>query len=709
MHQPPYWVGDEAPILPWVRLHAIKAYYDMAWIAERFPKVHGVFNFSGALLQQLQMLADGKVRDQWYRLSSKPAELLDLDERAFILEHFFSLSWARLVEPHSRYAELLLKRGRGNKKVPAKLAATFDVNELRDLQCLFNLSWFGFAARETLPEIGELLAQGRLFSESQKARILELQLQVCERILPLYKKLAERGQSELTTTPMNHPILPLLCDTNVAIGLEVDRSMPPRFAWPSDAVRQVHRALDVFERAFGRRPRGMWPAEGAVSDESIGLIASAGLQWIATDEHILLRSPGGEGPRNDVVYRPYTIQSTGGPLNILFRDTEISDLIGFQYRDNPPREAAADLISRIEGAGGRALRARPADRLVTIVLDGENPWEYYPNDGRDFLEALYSQLSVHASVKTVLPSLYLAGSPPARRLERIHPGSWIEADFHIWIGHPAKNQAWKLLGQVRELVQAKLHGGEQDAAVVERVMESLDRAEASDWFWWYGPNFTSDQDSIFDLLFRSNLQRACNLLHIDPPAELASAIESTAGDELHGDFTAPGAFITPRIDGECANYFDWLEAGKYRPTGGQSSMFRAQGLFTDVQFGRDLEHLYLRFDRNPERRVDFELRLKVACGDQVLDVAYSSEHPIDLLLKLSNASSEPAVARHGSASLRRSLVLAIPLAMFDDSKGRLVTWSARVLSQGLEVSRLPSSGSLVVPGLEQTRQQNWFI
>ncbi len=589
MHQPSYRDPHNGQLaLPWVRLHATRAYYDMAWLLDRHPGVRATINLVPILVEQLRAYVDGE-RDRYWQLSKKPARLLTTAERAFVLRHFFSVPVDTDIRPRARYWRLHERQRDGHRD-----PADFSDDDLRDLQVLFNLAWFGYAARAEHPLIDQLEHKGRGYTEDDKRKLLDLQIAVLRTVLPLYRRLAARGQIELTTTPYHHPILPLIIDSDAAARCQPNQPRPPRFAWPDDAEQHVRRAIDAHTRTFGAAPRGIWPAEGAVSPEAAALLTARGARWIATDEAQLAQSLPRDRRRPGDTWRPWRYQPEGAkPLDLVFRDRTLSDLIGFTYAKNPAPIAVDDFIARLETIRDRApLDDEPL--LVTVALDGENPWEHYPHSGRAFLEALYAALDRHDDIRTVRIGDHLEAHPPRNLLDDLHSGSWIGGDYHIWIGGAVENTAWRVLGEARAWFQQ--HRESADPTAAAAAHEHLLQAESSDWFWWYGDHFHSNNDEDFDHLFRAHLRRVYALLGADPPSVLDRSLYPGRAARAT---TPPKALISPRLDTAASTYFDWAGAGDLDLAGPAGSMYQAHR-FGRLRYGFDLDHLYLRLEPLPD-------------------------------------------------------------------------------------------------------------
>lgn len=596
MHQPAYddpTVGE--PILPWARLHATGAYFDLAWLHARHPAMRSTVNFVPVLLDQLEACAGGR-RDRFWHLSRKPARDLTRSERAFLLEHFFSVHHEQGVRARPRYWSLYNRRGAG--------VDAFSDADLRDLQALFNLAWFGAAARIEYPLLAAMEQKGQGFREDEKRKILDIQIATVRRVLDLYRALAAEGRVELTCTPYNHPILPLLIDSDHLARALPDAPRPPRFAYPEDAQTQVVRGRARHAEVFGRPAVGMWPAEGAVSPEACAVLAAAGAEWFATDEAQLFAALPPDTPRA-ALYHPYRLETAAGPLAAVFRDRSLSDLIGFTYAQNPTEVAVADLVARLKSIG----RNTPADpALVVIALDGENPWEAYPGHGAPFLTALFAAIATDPDLEAVTVRAHLAAHPPTRTLSSIGSGSWINGDYGIWIGKPVENAAWRMLGEARRAAEAA--PPEARAAALEHLYV----AEGSDWFWWYGEPFQSDQDAEFDRLFRHRLSAAWAALGQVPPAELERPLALGRERLVH---TAPRQLLSPRFAPGPSTFYEWVGAGRIGLLEG-GAMHHVHPVLAALRYGFDLERLYLRLE--PAEGGLVPERFEIGIGDQVVRV-----------------------------------------------------------------------------------------
>jgi alpha-amylase/alpha-mannosidase (GH57 family) len=604
MHQPFYQdlvTGEH--ILPWVRLHALKDYFGMVALLREFPNVRVTFNLVPSMLVQIEAYAKDEARDRHLEVGLKDAALLTDDERAFCLEQFFHAHRPRMIDPYPRYAALLDKRSAHGGVSAHAQAAQFSVEEFRDLQVWHKLAWIDPFYLDGDERVRALIAKGRHFSEEDKRVLRQVELELLRRVVPEYRQAAERGQVELSTTPFYHPILPLLCDTDIYLRTHPHSRMPrDRFRHPEDAAEQLARAVALHERLFGARPNGLWPSEGSVSDAMVPLVAGAGFQWMATDEEILARSTGrvfsrdasGHVQEPAALYRPYVVGREGQSVACGFRDHAMSDLVGFTYASWSPDHAAASFVDRLAEAGARYSAATGGEEAtVFVILDGENAWEHYEGQGRPFLRALYGRLAAHPEIRTV--TMAEACAPAAQRLESVHPGSWINGDFYIWIGHQDDHRAWSQLADARTALDEAARSRPADA--VARAREEMFIAEGSDWFWWYGDDHSSDHDLEFDELFRRHVRNVYRALDLPVPEELFVSNITTRPPTV--EIQPPSGFISPVIDGDVTSYFEWVGAGALEVTRTAGAMHQVSTTgagIAAVEFGYDPERLFVRVD-----------------------------------------------------------------------------------------------------------------
>ncbi len=588
-HQPFY----KSPItsqyrLPWVRLHGIKDYLDLILLLEKFPKLHQTINLVPSLLIQIEEYVAGTAFDPYLELLLTPVETMTPDQLTFVIDRFFDAHYPTLIDPYPRYRELYEQRENQGRNWCLQYWTPQDFS---DLLTWHNLAWFDPVFHED-PELQGWLHQQRGFSLSDRQRLYAKQQQILSCIIPQHAKMQQTGQLEVSTSPYSHPIMPLLVTDRSARAAQPSLSLPRYgFHWGSDLDPQLEKAKACYQTYFQHPPRGLWPSEQAISPQILSPIVKHGFNWVISDEGILGWTLGAQFARDEeghvlnpeVLYRPYRVETEAGDVSMVFRDHRLSDLIGFSYSTMPADAAAKDLISHLETIRNRLPQTQPW--LVTIALDGENCWEYYPQDGRLFLDNLYTRLQSHPVLKLVTVSEYLDKFPPkdVLRQEEIHSGSWIEADFTTWIGDPVKNRAWELLAQVRQLI-------EDHPRATDETWEALWAAEGSDWFWWFGMGHSSAHDAVFDQLFREHLEAIYRHLDEAVPSVLLQPLEEHdgLGDRL------PQSFISPTINGRPADR-EWTHAGRVDIGAARGTMHRVSPI-RQLWYGFDHFHLYLRLD-----------------------------------------------------------------------------------------------------------------
>ena len=614
MHQPFYKdLADDVYTMPWTRLHCLKDYYGMVAIMREFPSFHATFNIVPSLVLQIEDYARDKAHEPAYDVAFKPVNNLSPAERQSLLVSAFQINYDNLLNRYPRFRELWEK---SQKSGVATAAKAFTPQEIVDLQVLSQLAWFDEIFLANDPDVLRLVKKERGYSEGDKALVRKKEIELFNVTLEEYRKAAERGQIEISTSPFYHPILPLLCDTAIAQESHPGVKLPHRrFRHPEDARDQLRAALELHERVFGRRPQGLWPSEGSVSDEVLRLAAEEGFTWAATDEGVLARSKEmnlyrrGDGTLQggEELYRPQSLATGGKPISLFFRDHQLSDLIGFVYSRMDPEAAAADLHQRIKAAG-RSTGQRPA--VVSVILDGENAWEYYPGNGREFLKAFYRRISADPELRAVTASEALAVTEQGA-LTHVVPGSWINANYDVWIGADEDNRAWDLLNDARDFYAERASSPKIKPENRRLAQQELWVAEGSDWCWWYGPEHSTANDEDFDLLYRKHLSNIYRLLGGSPTDELAVPIKQP---RVHALTVAPSAQIHPKIDGRVTTYFEWMGAGICQPDYRSGSMHGVAQIVEALYYGYSDKAVYLRLDLGEtflHDHPEFEIRVNV--------------------------------------------------------------------------------------------------
>ncbi|MBI5658877.1 MAG: glycoside hydrolase [Nitrosomonadales bacterium] len=552
MHQPDY--RDQATgdfLLPWVYLHAIKDYTDMAHHLEQHPQVKAVVNFVPVLLDQLedyaQQFAGGEIRDPLLRLLvCENLNDLSKTERDLVLGSCFRTNHHKMIEPYPTYSRLfdLFKTLEpGGSEGLAYLSGQY----LADLLVWYHLVWCGESVRRTHDFIIRLMSKDGGFDYADRKRLFHLIGQLITGIIPRYRMLAESGQIEISTTPHYHPLAPLLIDLHSARESAPESSLPQARGYPGGKGRVLAHLASAREShlaRFGAPPQGVWPAEGAVSTALLEALAEQKCRWAASGQNVLtnsLRAANLSLPDHvQYLYRPYHLQGAAKGMPCFFRDDHLSDLIGFEYSRWFGKDAALHFVAQIEAIAQQAPEGETP--LVSVILDGENAWEYYPYNGHHFLEDLYDALEAHPQIRTTTYSGYLdqrdaadgQGFAREGELPQLVAGSWVYGTFSTWIGSPDKNHAWDLLCVAKQNYDMVMAGGRLDAAERQAAEEQLASCESSDWFWWFGDYNPSHAVESFDRLFRHNLMQLYRLLKLPVPANLSHPVSHGGGSPEAG-------------------------------------------------------------------------------------------------------------------------------------------------------------------------------
>lgn len=635
MHQPSYTIDNEPFILPWTRLHGTKDYVGMADVTARSSAYRMTFNFTPVLWTQIDQYTGGAV-DRELEIARKSASELNLQDRQYIIGKMFSGNHSALIDPFPRYAELLDHFGRGGENAANRMTE----RDIRDLIVWRMLSWIYPGIRSTDETVAALMRKQSGFTEAEKNSLIETSLALVASIPDRYKTLNDTGQIEMVTTPFYHPILPLLIDSDVAEESAPGSRLPPRFRCPEDARWHVDRAIKTHESIFGEPPRGMWPAEGSISQQAAEMFADAGIRWIASDETLLAKSLGiqfsrdtvGRINRPDILYQPWRLQTKNGDIVVFFRDHMLSDLVGFDYQSLPPDDAVNDFIRRLRNIRDD-VKSLDTSPCVCIILDGENAWEHYLHGGFTFLEKLYHAIASEQGLHLETMNTYLNNrtTEPAY-LPELHPGSWINGDFSIWIGDTEENNAWNAL---RDLHDALGETMAKTGEILDKSYSYLRKAQASDTFWWFGDDHFTTEKAEFDALFRNTIIRGYEHAGLVPPPVLYRPLIMTDSTESEIDY--PKNLIHPVIDGDLKSYFDWFGAGSVAIRQRFSAMHGTEedSLFRQMKFGFDRENLYVRLDPVDEN-VKYSMRVDIVFQnpDTALDV--------NILFSPENASSNGA-------------------------------------------------------------------
>jgi alpha-amylase/alpha-mannosidase (GH57 family) len=662
MHQPDYRDSDGVMKMPWVFLHAIKDYYEMPWLVSRVEGMKATFNITPPLIEQLNLYAEPLKNDYFLSLWAQHPSELDEASRSWLVKICTSSQFETMVRPFKRYAQLYHQ-------------STLDDAELIDLELLFMLSWCGNYLRKKNKTVKKLIKQGKGYRQTDKAELLDSLKAFVATILPFYAELQEKGVISVSTTPYNHPILPLLLDMKNAKRANPHTPLPDQpLSLEADALEQVRRAVALYRKTFGRKPKGFWPAEGAVDVASLGIYRNNGIRWIATDEAILFRSLDDTDRAH--LYRPYRFDG----VTIGFRDHALSDFIGFTCRYKAPKEAVEHFMHSLEGIAGGTKKP-----TVFVILDGENAWEFFENNAYDFFMTLYGRLQESGWCRSVTMDEVAQGKGIAD-LERLAPGSWIHGTFDTWAGHKEKNRAWELIYQTRRDVDH--FRGEILPETAERIRFHFLAAECSDWFWWYGDDHVTDFGLEFDALFREHLISIYHLLQMQPPSDLFEPIishKSTASFLLR-----PQAPIYPVLDGSHTTFFEWLGSGMVDESRLFSTMDRARGPIEKIHFGHNRHEVLLAFEGDVASLGTMQLSVTV------------EETSRQFLLSMDRSYREKEVA----VAVGERVELSLSRSLFDGCD--VVHLRFELLEGETIVQTMPGYGALSID-LEETYAENWFV
>ena len=708
MHQPQYRDPETGRyVLPWTRLHALKDYWGMVKVLEEFPNFHATFNLVPSLGLQLEEYASGTFNEPWFDLAFRDAEQLTKECKAEILQRAFQVNHERLLSRWPRFLELYeWSRQAGS----VQATVTFTPRDWRDLQSLSQLAWMDeeWIARD--PVINKLSAKGKDFTEKDKTALKLKQLEFLRLVLPIYREAAARGQIEISTTPFYHPILPLVCDSDIARIANPSTPLPRRaYRHPEDAREQLRRAIEYHQRVFGVKPAGLWPSEGSVSDETLRIASEEGFQWFGTDEGVLgrtlnvgfFREASGLPANAERLYRPWLVQMGATGITGLFRDHHISDLIGFVYSRMDAKAGAADLHGRLRSIGERVQSKQPL--TICLFLDGENAWEYYPGNGREFLREFYGRIQADPDFRALTASEAIAAGGEVSQTPGIFPGSWINANFDVWIGHAEDVQAWDYLWDAREVFSRSEDAraqGRKDAPTddaLKQAKESLLAAEGSDWCWWFGPEHSTANDAEFDALYRKHLTGVYRALGKVAPDELAKPIKRQPERALH---LHPSEYLRVDVNGRDTSYFEWLGAGLYSPERRSGAMHGRIFYLYELRYGFEPERLCIRLDPFPDALAELE--------DAEFRISVQANSEVTLMAKLSHGKLvEYAVeqerlcllnpAKSASAAYEQILELAIHKELFDLRGATRLRIGVALWHGGLPVDVLPAEGVLDVP------------
>lgn len=608
MHQPVYQLSPTGDFLmPWVRLHAVKDYLDMALWAKKFDKLKLNFNFVPVLINAIINYGENEAHDIHSRLTITPQDALTNEDKIFILNNFFDANYQTMILANPEYHRLYqIVQSAGTEDT-----SIFSNQEYADLMALFNLAWIDPSFKTSNSELKKLVKKGKDYTLEDRIAIIQIQRDIIKKIIPTIRKLIEKNKIEITTSPYYHPILPILLDyKNIKKNNSPDTDLQD-LKTDLDAKMQTKMALDRIEEVFGKRPRGVWPSEQCVSAKTLEMLSSLGVEWSVSDEGILANSINFEFEHDFKGYikepyhllKTYKYKTDNSDIKMIFRESTIPNLIGFEYQNHNPIATANDLYDRIKVLQSKILSSPDNEHLLTIALDGENCWENYLEDGASFLKTLYTLITEDDSLETVLISDYLDNTKEDKLLPKIASGSWINRNFKLWIDEPIKDIAWSYLKRVRQDFADFVKREPLNPNIILARRE-LFICEGSDWFWWYGEPNDSGRDNIFDFLFRTHLKNIYRYLDLDTPKYLDDSLSDISATKPS---KYPKSLISPKINGK--NVVDendeWNNAGYIEIPDGP--VLRESKLFDKIRFGNDQNNFYLKFHLNKYIKENSEL------------------------------------------------------------------------------------------------------
>jgi alpha-amylase/alpha-mannosidase (GH57 family) len=537
MHQPEYRDLHSGEFkLPWTYLHVMKDYVDMVAHLEAAPQAKVVVNFAPILLEQIEEYArqiNSFLHDRSPFTDSLLAALSDdaelISNPAKIIKDCLKANRERQINRYPQFkhlaetAELFIE-----KEIEQYANAQF----IADLLMWYHLAWLGETVKLSDKRAQRLLAQGGNYTFEDRLEMLIIIADQLSHVLGRYKILAKKGQIELSVTPYSHPIMPLLLDINTTHEATPHAPLPELKAYPNGEERvlwHLEKGMQTFKRFFGFEPTGCWPSEGSVSDETVRMLDKFGFKWTASGGSVLGNSLNhAENDRPESTFHPFQLK--GSKINCFFRDDGLSDLIGFQYSKWHADDAVSDLINHLEHIADREI----PDAVVSIIMDGENAWEYFPENGIYFLSALYRRLSNHPRIEMTTFDECIKNNVKPKPLNKLVAGSWVYGTFSTWIGDTDKNRGWDMLGDAKKMFDRVITNEEITPELREKANLQLAVCEGSDWFWWFGDYNPSDAVSSFEKQFRLNIANLYYLLGEDPPGYLALSFTQGSGAPAMG-------------------------------------------------------------------------------------------------------------------------------------------------------------------------------
>ena len=693
MHQPDYRDPHSGvSVAPWVRLRATKDYLDMLFLAIERENIRVTFNLVPSLIEQIEHYQRGGKDNHLELTSLNPASVND-NKKLEILANCFKCHIETMIRPYQRYFALYQK---WEETKPTKGNLDFSIEEIRDAQLWSNLTWIDPIFRDE-PPIKSLFEKSQYFSEEDKNQLFDWQRNHIAKIIPAYQKALNEKRIDISFSPYFHPILPLLCDSNSAKEALPDSKLPSEtFVHPEDATKQIQMSLELYQKYFGQPMKGMWPSEGSISEEVVRICADYGVSWLASDEQVLFRSLQ-KSEMDPSANSLHSIYEHPSGIKLFFRDQNLSDKIGFVYSSWDPEKAAFDFIFQVKNIRNQN-KGNLDHAVVPVILDGENAWEYYQNDGLEFLRALYKKISEDPEIETVT-LCEAAENLIARPLKKIFAGSWINHNFRIWIGHEEDNTAWTYLKKARDFLvdfEKKYPGFDKNSRAA--AWREIYNAEGSDWFWWYGDEHRGSDNYIFDNLFRSHLVKVYELLDEAAPRELRLPIISQS---YKLPVQLPDALVTPVIDGRLSHFYEWFGAGMFKCLGSDAAMHRVSWLISAIFFGFDHDKFYVRLDFNNQMILKSIKELQ-------LNFKFSLPDIKEIRLSINQLPHQQEEKNQYLVSMDDNLELAVDRKfLWTDAFGK-IAFSVEVFENGQLIEAWPEKVNINVELPEKNKEIFWL-
>ena len=591
MHQPVYEIGGTY-LMPWSRLHAVKDYLDMVLFLDKYPELKLNIDMVPSLIDSLLDYADG-ADDIHSELTVSDVENMSADEKAFVLNNFFSPKYETMIFKSEHYKDIFQKRFENDICDPND----FSSQEISDLMALFSLIWIDPIHYERYPKLNELWEKQYNYTIEDRKEIIEIHRQIIREIIPAYRKYISEGRIEITASSYHHAILPILLDMKSTVKSSVTTDgLPASLNMKEDAEIQIKKALDRIEEVMGVRPKGFWPPELCIDSKTLNLLSKEGIEWTISDEGVLSNSINFDFIRDfkGILSDPYHLlkvyeyqTKNNTSIDVIFRDRSMPNLINFEYAGINSKMAAGDLYDKIKIIQNKLLISPDDTHLLTIALDGENCWENYQNDGNDFLNEIYSLFENDSSLETVLISDYIRKDSYKKPLNKIVAGSGIDQTFKYWIGDYTKNMAWSYLKKAKDALTDYISANGNDENS-EYARKELMIAQGSDWFWWYGEPNNSGQDFVFDYMFREHLKN----IYVAISYEIPEYLKNSLITKVEIPFKRPVQEITPRMDGLEGSEDDWYNSGAISLLDGP--VLRENKNVDKINFGCDSKNMYFR-------------------------------------------------------------------------------------------------------------------